>query len=79
MKWASDKRRKPGAGKTIFSKVLTGYIAVTLLIVLLTGLVSYLLVRQYLIESNLGELSVKAQTVAEMFARPGGKTRFLSI
>ncbi len=62
---------------SIFRKLLTNYIALTLLIVLLISLVSFFLVRQYTINANLEELRSKAETLAEMIGQPGGKTRYL--
>lgn len=45
----------------------------------MTGAVSYVLVRQYIISSNLNDLMAKAQIVSNMIARPGGETRVLTL
>lgn len=52
--------------RTIFSKVLTGYLALTVLVVLLTGLVSFFLVRRNIRMTNLRDLSARAVSVADM-------------
>jgi signal transduction histidine kinase len=67
------------SGGSIFIKLLAGYLALTLVIILLTGVVSYALLRAYLIDSNKQDLLLKAQTLALMAQRPGGKSRVLEI
>ncbi len=54
--------RDPGRG-SIFIKLLTGYLALTLVIILLTGVVSYALLRAYLIDSNKRDLLRKAEAL----------------
>ncbi len=60
--------------RSIFAKLLTGYIALTVSIVILTALVSFFLVRQYTLNTNRASLSDKAETLAEMLGRPGGSS-----
>lgn len=73
------KSRFERSGGSIFIKLLTGYLALTLVILLLTGVVSYALLRAYLIDSNKKDLLLKAQTLSVMVQRPGGRSRVLEI
>lgn len=50
----------------------------TLLIVTLTSLVSFVLVRQSTLTSNMQDLLSKAEMVSDMIASPGGTTRVLT-
>ena len=70
--------KRSGRG-SIFIKLLSGYLAVTLVIILLTGVVSYALLRSYLINSNKRDLLNKAETLAKMVQRPGGYSRVLEL
>lgn len=64
---------------SIFIKLLTGYLALTLVIIMLTGVVSYALLRTYLINSNKVDLLQKAETLTKMVQRPGGYSRVLDL
>lgn len=70
--------RDPGRG-SIFLRLLTGYLALTLVIILLTGVVSYVLLRANLIETNKRDLLGKAETLSRMVRRPGGYSRVLDL
>ncbi len=70
--------KRSGRG-SIFFKLLTGYLTVTLVIILLTGVVSYVLLRGYLIENNKHDLLNKAETLTKMAQRPGGFSRVLDL
>jgi two-component system sensor histidine kinase ResE len=70
--------KRSGRG-SIFIKLLSGYLAVTLVIILLTGVVSYALLQNYLINSNKRDLLDKAETLAKMAQRPGGYSRVLDL
>ena len=67
------------AGGSIFIKLLGGYLTVTLVIILLTGVVSYLLLSTYMINSNKQDLLSKAETLTKMIQRPGGYSRVLEL
>jgi two-component system sensor histidine kinase ResE len=69
---------RPGRS-SIFIKLLSGYLALTLVIILLTGVVSYALLRNYLIKSNMRDLLDKAETLTKMAQRPGGFSRVLEL
>ena len=71
-------RNHAGRG-SIFFKLLSGYLAVTLVIILLTGVVSYVLLRANLIENNKRDLLNKAETLTKMAQRPGGFSRVLDL
>ncbi len=71
------KLRTDRHGGSIFIKLLTGYLALTLVIILLTGVVSYALLRAYLIDSNKRDLLRKAEALTRMVRRPGGYARVL--
>ncbi len=58
---------------------MSGYLAVTLVIILLTGVVSYALLRTYMIRSNKQDLLGKAETLTKMIQRPGGFSRVLDL
>ncbi|MEG0145647.1 MAG: hypothetical protein RR739_06235, partial [Clostridia bacterium] len=73
-----QKKRARDVRHTIFFKVLTGYVVVTLLVASLTGLVSFVLVRQYIIRSNLNDLTSKSETIGAMLARADGRLRLLT-
>lgn len=75
----SPGRRRKRPVKTIFKKVLTAYIGLVLLVGSLVSIVSFFLVRQYVMRTNMDELLSKAEMVAEMVARPGGRVRVLTI
>ncbi len=66
-------------GGSIFLKLLTGYLTLTLVIILLTGVVSYALLRAYLIDSNKQDLLRKAEALTRMAQRPGGYSRVLDL
>ena len=70
--------KKPRRRQSIFRKILTGHIALTLLIVGLTALVSFFFVRDYSIRTNQSALRQKVEALAEMMARPGGNTWLLT-
>ena len=69
----------PKGPQSIFARILAGYVAVTLLAMLLTGLVSFWLVRQSVIQTNLSDLLNKAGAVAEMLSRSDGRVRVLTL
>ena len=71
-------RDRTGRG-SIFIRLLTGYLALTLVIMLLTGVVSYVLLRANLIDTNKRDLLGKAETLSRMAKRPGGYSRVLDI
>ncbi|MEG2623503.1 MAG: ATP-binding protein [Clostridia bacterium] len=73
-----QKKRARDVRHTIFFKVLTGYVVVTLLVASLTGLVSFVLVRQYIIRTNLNDLTSKSETIGAMLARADGRLRLLT-
>ena len=64
---SADKWRR-----SIFSKILIGYVMLTVLIVILTVLVSFVLVRENSLQSNMTALQERANTIADMMSRPGG-------
>ncbi len=64
---------------SIFIRLLTGYLALTLVIILLAGVVSYVLLRANLIETNKRDLLDKAETLSRMAKRPGGYSRVLDL
>ena len=70
---------KRAGGSSIFIKLLAGYLALTLVIILLTGVVSYVLLREYLIRSNKADLLRKAEALTGMIKRPGGTSRVLDL
>ncbi len=69
----------PKGPQSIFTRILAGYVAVTLLAMLLTGLVSFWLVRKNIIQTNLDDLLSKAGAVAEMLSRSDGRVRVLTL
>ncbi len=73
-----DKISAPRGRHTIFFKVLTGYVATALVVVALAGLVSTLLIRNYILTSNLEDLLARAEAVATALARPDGRVRVLT-
>ncbi|NLG24416.1 MAG: cell wall metabolism sensor histidine kinase WalK [Clostridiales bacterium] len=56
-------------GRSIFARVLAGYVALTLFVVALTAALSYILVQGYVTDSNRRELLDKAQSIAATFGR----------
>jgi len=71
-------RDRSGRG-SIFLRLLTGYLALTLVIISLTGAVGYVLLRANLIETNKRDLLDKAETLSRMARRPGGYSRVLDL
>ena len=71
-------RNRSGRG-SIFIRLLTGYLALSFVIILLAGVVSYVLLRANLIESNKRDLLDKAETLSRMVKRPGGYSRVLDL
>jgi len=51
----------------IFNKLLTGYMGLTVCLVLLTAITSFLVMRHSLVEQNKAEFTEKARFVAEIF------------
>jgi len=70
--------RRAGSS-SIFIKLLTGYLALTLVIIVLTGVVSYALLRGYLIESNKADLLRKVEALTRMIKRPGRASQALEL
>lgn len=64
---------------TIFSKMLSGYIASTLLTVALIGVVSFFLIERYIVKSNQDDLLSKSMEVAQMASTPSGRMRTLTV
>ena len=52
--------------RTIFGRVLTGYLSLSLALIVLTSGMSYILLRAYTIDMNIDELTAKARVVAGM-------------
>lgn len=81
MKWKAEKGANPSGRfrfHSIFARVLSLNILLTVFVIMLSGVVSYLLVRQYITVSNMNELAAKAEQVTQMVAKPGGKMRVLT-
>lgn len=70
---------KRAGGSSIFIKLLTGYLALTLVIIVLTGVVSYGLLRGYLIESNKADLLRKVEALTRMIRRPSRASQELDL
>lgn len=56
---------------SIFNKLLTGYMGLTLCLTVLTAITSYLMTRHSLVEQNKAEFTEKARIVAEIFSDEG--------
>ncbi len=57
---------------SIFAKVLSGYLALSMALIALTGGLSYILLQRYSEKLYIGDLQEKAQAVADVFSERGG-------
>ncbi|MEA5069301.1 MAG: ATP-binding protein [Christensenellaceae bacterium] len=69
---------RPLGRHTIFFRVLTGYVVMAIIVVALAGFVSALLIRRYVLETNLADLLDRAEAVAASLARADGRLRVLT-
>ena len=69
MKYSSEPRQVRGTSRSIYSRILTSYFALSLLLIALSGALSYILLRHYTTAQYIGSIGKKARDVAEALSR----------